>query len=163
VQIGLSGDYFRLPRHPPRTDLYGAFTGRNPLLSQIPVRTDTPRLAFTRNGTVLHIRTKSLPRMHCGRPLTSPHPVAAHRSRPSNVTSSSKPNRYSRCLPRPKRRGLRHSLVIRERTKLLAGKTLQHPHAVRRFSDCVRKALAVGRQRVAHCGTYVQLRPQATI
>ena len=49
--------------------------------------------------------------MYCGRLLTSPLPVAAHRSTSSNATSSSQRHRYSRGLPRPEFRGLRHSLV----------------------------------------------------
>ena len=48
-------------------------------------------------------------RMFCGRLLISPHPVAAHHSTSSSATLNSRQPRFSRGLPRPEVRGLRHS------------------------------------------------------
>ena len=48
-------------------------------------------------------------KMFCGRLLISPHPVAAHHSTSSSATFNSGRHRYSRGLPRPEVRGLRHS------------------------------------------------------
>src|SRR6266436_2943716 len=48
-------------------------------------------------------------RMFCGRLLISPHPVAAHHSTSSSATLNSRRPRFSRGLPRPEVRGLRHS------------------------------------------------------
>ena len=48
-------------------------------------------------------------RMFCGRRLISPHPVAAHHATSSSATLNSRRPRFSRGLPRPEVRGLRHS------------------------------------------------------
>jgi putative transposase len=89
------------------------------LLVQYPPKVSVSSLVNSLKGVSSYVLRRQLPRvakctgrMRCGRLLTSPHPAAAHRSTQSNATSSSKRHHYSRGLPRPEFRGLRHSLVM---------------------------------------------------
>jgi len=88
------------------------------LLVNYPPKVSVSSLVNSLKGVSSYVLRPQLPRITkgywnnvLGSPLTSPHPVAAHRSTESNATSSSQRHRYSPGLPRPEFRGLRHSLV----------------------------------------------------
>src|SRR5256714_13695486 len=87
------------------------------LLVNYPPKVSVSSLVNALKGVSSYVLRRRLPRiakcysrrMFCRRLLISPHPVAAHHSSSSSDTLNSRPHRYSRGLPRPEGRGLRHS------------------------------------------------------